>query len=186
MAAGKRRPVASLEKQMIVDLNQDWKSTCVIVGCSASVVKLIDAKFERSGSIESNPKSCRTHNTSPRYDRFIISKSLQNKFKRAAEISRQSRLITHVKVSRQKVSWMLHESGLLARVPAEKTFDIKIKKIGKHALLLHMNMLFGQTSPGFQGSLQRRIYVYCISFWWKTICPTKNFERLYFDCVKKI
>ena len=52
MAVGKRRPVYSPEKQRIVNLHQDGKSTFdieVIVGKFGSVVKCIVAKFYSSG-----------------------------------------------------------------------------------------------------------------------------------------
>lgn len=123
MAPAKRRPVSSPEKQRIVDLHKDGKSTCDIVdlvGRSSSVVKRIVAKFKTSGSIESSPRTGRPRKTSPRDDRVMARMSLENRFKTAAEISRNLSSTSDIKVSRQTVSRRLRDSGLLARVPAKK------------------------------------------------------------------
>lgn len=103
MAPAKRRPVSSPEKQRIVDLHKDGKSTCDIVdlvGRSSSVVKRIVAKFKTSGSIESSPRTGRPRKTSPRDDRVMARMSLENRFKTAAEISRNLSSTSDIKVSR--------------------------------------------------------------------------------------
>ena len=90
MAAGKGRPISSTEKERIIDLHQNGKSTCDIVrivGRSGSVVKRIVAKFKSSESIQSSPRYGRHRKTSPRHYRVITRKSLKNRFKSAPEIS---------------------------------------------------------------------------------------------------
>ena len=89
MASGKQHPVYSPEKQRIVDIHQDGKSTCHIVrivGRSSSVVKLIVVKCKSSGSIKSSPGSDIPHKTSHLNDRVITETSLPNRFKSTAEI----------------------------------------------------------------------------------------------------
>ena len=89
MAATKRHPVYFPEKQKIVNLHQDRKSTCIfvrIVRRSGSDVKRIVSKFESYGSIETSTSSGRPFKNSPCLDHVIIRKAFQNRFKSAAEI----------------------------------------------------------------------------------------------------
>ena len=83
-------------------------------------MKRIFAKFKRSESIESFPRSGRLCKISPRNESVNTRILLQNRFKNAAVISRQLSLSSHVKASRHTVSRKLRDSEILALMPAKK------------------------------------------------------------------
>ena len=123
MAADKRRPVTSQDKQRIVDLHKDGHSNVVIaerIGRAVSVVQRIVAQFKSSGSLNSPPKTGRPRKTSVKQDRLMVRLARQDRFKSAAEISRELNASYNCDVSRKTVSRRLVSAGFNARVPASK------------------------------------------------------------------
>ncbi|XP_076066131.1 uncharacterized protein LOC143039773 [Oratosquilla oratoria] len=131
MAADKRRPVSSQDKQRIVDLHKDGHSNGVIaerIGRSVSVVQRIVAQYKSRGSIISAPKTGRPRKTSVKQDRLMVRLSRKDRFKSAAEISRELNASYDCDVSRKTVSRRLVSAGLNARVPASKPLISKKNK----------------------------------------------------------
>lgn len=123
MAADKRRSVSSQEKQRVIDLHKDGHSNVGIskkIGRSVSVVQRIVALFKSTGSTVSPPKTGRPRKTSVKEDRIMVRLSLKDRFKSAAEISRELSESYECHVSRKTVSRRLIRAGLNARVPASK------------------------------------------------------------------
>lgn len=123
MAADKRRPVSTPDKQRIVDLHKDGHSNGEIagrIGRSVSVVQRIVAQYKSTGAIISPPKTGRPRKTSVKQDRLMVRLSRKDRFKSAAEISRELNASYDCDVSRRTVSRRLGSAGLAARIPASK------------------------------------------------------------------
>lgn len=186
MAAGKRRPVSCSEKQRIIDLHRDGKSTSDITGLlgrSPSVVKRIVAKFKCTNSIESSLRSGRPRKTSAQQDRIITRMSLKDRFKTAAEISRELGSTSDCRVSRQTVSRRLDEVGLHARVPAKKPL---ISKKNQKARFRFANEHVVWTEEKWsQVHFSDESKYNVIGSDGKTCVRRRNGERLSVECVKK-
>ena len=123
MAAAKRRPVSTQDKQRIADLHKGGHSNGVIaerIGRSVSVVQRIVSQYKSTGSFISPPKTGRPCKTSVKQDRLMVRLSQKDRFKSAAEISRELNVSYDCDVSRKTVSQRLASAGLNARVPASK------------------------------------------------------------------
>ncbi|XP_076057331.1 uncharacterized protein LOC143034872 [Oratosquilla oratoria] len=123
MAPAKRQQVSEAERNRIVSLHKDELSLSEIsraIGRSRSIVQRIVARFKQSGNVKTLPKTGRPRKTNAREDRTMVRQSMQDRFKTAAEISREMGETSSGTVSRFTVSRRLKQAGLLARVPAEK------------------------------------------------------------------
>ena len=92
MAPAKRVQVSDEEKNNSLSLHKDNLSLSEIsraTGKSRSVVQRIISRFKQSGYVKAMPKTGRPRKTTVREDRMMVRQSLQDRFKTAAEISRE-------------------------------------------------------------------------------------------------
>ena len=123
MSSTTRQQVTLADKNRIVSLFQDRKSLSEIstaIGRSRSIVQRIVARYKQFRTVDALPKTGRPPKTTPREDRSIVRKSMNDRFNTAAQISREMGVLSGGTVSRTTVSRRLQQAGLRARVPASK------------------------------------------------------------------
>lgn len=131
MASTTRKILSLQEKEMILKNFKENKSISTIANIirrSKSVVHRVIARYKKENTLEALPKTGRPPKTSKREDRIIVRKSLNDRFKSAASITREFNEQTGKKISKKTVSRRLKAAGLHDRVPVSKPLISKKNK----------------------------------------------------------
>lgn len=123
MAPVVRCKMSSPERNRVLSLHIDGKSLSEIssmIGRARTNVQRIIAKYKQLGHIETGKRTGRPPKTTPREDRQIVRMSMRDRFKPAAQISRELKVGSSGTVSRSTVTRRLQRAGLKARVPVSK------------------------------------------------------------------
>lgn len=134
MSSDNRRKLSTQEKQLIVSHFSDGMSVreiCRAVKRSVAVVHRVIDRYRNDKTIEAKPKTGRPRKTTSRLDRRIVNSSSKDRFRSAAEISKEFSANEGISLSRFTISRRLNEAKLEARKPATKPLISKRNRLAR-------------------------------------------------------